>query len=96
MAIIGIQIGSFTASKTVSAGDLTRVLNAYKTIYGQVPSGPPDPVTNITPMRDMTDQETFNKFSSGLLQGMINAVKQTEQQVAAQAAVTVVTSITMA
>ena len=92
MATVSITVGPFTISKTVSAGDLTRLVAAYKVIYGQVPV---DPGAIPIVLRDMTDQETFNKFAGGILQGMVNAVKGAEQQVASQAAVTAVTSISM-
>lgn len=92
MATISITVGAFTASKTVSTNDLNRLLAAYRTIYGQVPV---DPSASPVVMRDMTNQETFDKFSSGLLQGMVDAVKRAEQQVASQSAITAVTSITL-
>ncbi len=81
MATISITVASFTASKTISGADALRLLAAYRTLYGQVPSGPADPVTHIVPMRDMTDQECFDKFAAGMLAGIVDNVKKAEQQV---------------
>lgn len=47
--------GLVTRSKTISAGDVTRVLNAYKTIAGQVSDG-------AGGFRDRTNQEVFDWF----------------------------------
>lgn len=91
MSTITLQIvgpPTYTAQKTLAGADLVRLLKAYRTLYGQVSDGTP------TGMRDMTDQETFNKFSAGLLQGVIDNVLNAEKQ-AAQAAITPVVPISL-
>lgn len=56
MATLTFSATGLTArSKTISAGDVTRVLNAYKVIAGQVPDGSGG-------FRDRTNQEVFDWF----------------------------------
>lgn len=63
--------------KTISAGDTTRLLNAYRTIYGQVSDG-------IGGMRDRTDQEIFNIFADGIYNYMQETVRNVERDAAAK------------
>lgn len=86
MATLSLTFGSFTASKTISAGDLTRLLDAYKKNYGQIPDG-------AGGMRDMTNQELFDTFAAGFFSGIVNAVKSVESETACAAARAGVTSI---
>jgi hypothetical protein len=92
MANISITVGAFTATKTVSNTDLSRLLSAYQTIYGQVPVD-----ANAVPIvyRDMTSQETFDKFANGLFQGIVANIKRAEQTIAANTAIANVTNITL-
>ncbi len=90
MATLTITVGSFTKSKTISNADLSRYLTAYMGIYGQVPV---TPATVPPTFRDMTQQETFDKFADGLYQGMIDAVKNQEKTMAAKSAADAITPI---
>ncbi len=93
MASMVITVGSFTKSKTISNGDLSRFLTAYMGIYGQVPVTPP---TEPPTFRDMTQQETFDKFANGLYQGMMDAVKNQEKAAAAKTAADAIQPISIA
>lgn len=92
MATLTMTIGSFTASKTIAANDLTRLLNAYKTVYGQVPV---DPTATSIVMKDLTNQEVFDKFSQGFFQSIVNQIKSAEQQLASQTAAQAVVSVVL-
>jgi hypothetical protein len=85
MAAITLQATGVTQrSKTISAGDLTRVLNAYKTIAGQVP--------DVTPgtFRDRTNQEVFDWFADKLIDRIKEDVRNIERDTAAAAIAAVV------
>lgn len=65
-------------SKTISAGDVTRVLTAYKNIAGQVP--------DVTPgtFRDRTNQEIMDWFADKLFDRMKEDVRNIERDAAAK------------
>lgn len=77
--------GLTARSKTISAGDSTRVLNAYKAISGQVSDGTP------TGMRDRTSQEVLDWFADKLFDRIKEDVRNIERDVAAA----VVASVSM-
>lgn len=78
MATLTFSATSLTPrAKTISAGDTTRLLNAYRTIYGQVPDG-------VGGMRDRTDQECLNVFADGLFNYIQETVKNVERDAAAK------------
>lgn len=86
MATITLQIvtgsGTLTRSKTLSAGDASRLLAAYKALYGQIQTGTNPDGTPI--LRDRTNQEIVNALGDGIIQGMADNVKRYEQEVAAK------------
>lgn len=63
--------GLVTRSKTISAGDTTRLLNAYKLSLGQVSDG-------AGGLRDRTNQETFDAFVDNIYAGMRETVRNIE------------------
>ncbi len=69
-------------SKTISAADTTRMLNAYRVLYGKVSDG-------AGGMRDRTNQEIFDLLADALFSYMRSTVKEVERGVAAQAVVDV-------
>lgn len=79
MATIALSATSLTTrTKTISAGDTTRLLNAYRVIYGQVPDG-------AGGMRDRTNQEIFDRFSDGLFDYIREQVRNVERGTASNA-----------
>lgn len=86
MATLTFSATSLTArSKTISAGDVTRVLNAYKSIAGQVSDGTP------TGMRDRTNQEIFDWFvDNRVLARILEDVRNVEGDAANKAVLPVV------
>lgn len=69
MATLTLQIvagQTFTLTKTASAGDAARVLNALHAIYG---AGP-------------TDAQVFASYANDFFQGLINLVKGSETSAA--------------
>lgn len=64
--------GLTTRSKTISAGDTTRLLNAYKVSLGQVNDGPG------TPLRDRTNEEVFAAVVDNIFAGMRETVRNIE------------------
>lgn len=84
MATLTFSATGLTArSKTISAGDVTRVLTAYKTIAGQVP--------DVTPgtFRDRTNQEIMDWFADKLFDRMKEDVRNIERDIAAKTVVDV-------
>lgn len=79
MATLTLSIASQTKSKTISAGDITRVLAALKKQFGQIT------VSGVT--RDMTDAEVFDAWSDNVIQALKTSVVSVETA-AAQAALT--------
>ncbi len=71
---------------TLADAQLAKVLAPYKISYGQVPSGPADPVTGVVPMRDMTDDEVTIKIFDGLLQGLLDQGNAHARSIAGQPA----------
>ncbi len=63
--------GLTTRSHTISAGDTTRLLNAYKLQLGQVSDGSGG-------LRDRTNQETFDAFVDNIFAGMRETVRNIE------------------
>lgn len=82
-----------TASFAITTANLGRVAAMLKVRYGQVPSGPADPVTGIVPMRDRTNTEAIQASIGGYVQGLKDAVKQDEGAAAATTAVKAVADI---
>lgn len=84
MATLTFSATGLTArAKTISAGDVTRVLNAYKSIAGQVSDG------TLTGMRDRTSQEILDWFADKLFDRMKEDVRNIERDTAAAAIVSV-------
>lgn len=84
MATLTFTATSLTPrAKTISVADTTRLLNAYRTIYGQVPDG-------IGGMRDRTDQECLNIFADGLFNYIQETVRNVERDTAAKVVVPIV------
>ncbi len=66
---------------------VARVIAAYRSVYsGQVPDGPPDAETGITPMRDRTDAEMVNLIFDRLSDAILLVSYQHARKVAAEAA----------
>lgn len=82
-----------TASFPITTANLGRVAAMLKVRYGQVPSGPADPVTGIVPMRDRTNAEAYQASFAGYMQGLKDAVKADEGAAAADTAVKAVAAI---
>lgn len=80
----GAQVG--TISHPVSNANFARLLAWAKTSYGQVPSGPADPVTGIVPMRDRTNAEAITAWLTGFWQGTRDNIANHERASAASAA----------
>lgn len=80
----GAQVG--TQNFTVSNANFARLLAWAKTSYGQVPSGPADPVTGIVPMRDRTNAEAISAWLTGFWQGTRDNIVNTEKAAAASTA----------
>lgn len=85
---ISVQPGNLTKTFIVPDAHVARLLAVMKARYGQIASGPADPVTGIVPMRDRTNPEVFLAWVTGFMQGTIDAVTSDENS-AAKAAVTV-------
>lgn len=84
MATITLTATGLTArSKTISAGDVTRVLNAYKSIAGQVPD------VNPGTFRDRTNQEILDWFADKLFDRMREDVRNIERDTVAKTVVDV-------
>jgi hypothetical protein len=87
MASITLTIGTFTTTKTIPPADLTRLLTAMKTHYGQV-------VENGVP-RDRTNQELFDLWAAGTLQALRDIAKRVEQEAAKATAAAGVADISL-
>lgn len=85
MATLTFTATGLTArSKTISAGDVTRVLNAYKIIAGQVSDG-------AGGFRDRTNQEVFDWFvDNRVLSRILEDVRNFEGDAANKAVLPVV------
>ena len=88
----GATLGSRTYA--VSTAHLLRLVAVMKARYGQVPSGPADPVTGIVPMRDRTNVEVVTAWLNGFIQGTIDAVWADEKAAASDTATATITPIT--
>lgn len=82
MATITLTIGALTNAKTISAGDVTRLLDAAKFNYGQVDDGNGG-------LRDRTNQELFDIFAQSFYSSLVTYVKDAETRKAAVAVVDV-------
>lgn len=79
MATISFSATGLTArTKTITAGDTTRLLDAYRVIYGKVPDG-------AGGMRDRTNQEIFDVFADGLFKSIQEQVRNAEGNTAMNA-----------
>lgn len=85
MATLTFTASGLTArSKTISAGDVTRVLSAYKTLAGQVSDG-------AGGLRDRTNQEIFDWFvDNRVLARILEDVRNVEGDAANRAVLPVV------
>lgn len=63
--------GLITRSKTISASDSTRLLNAYRIVLGQVSNG-------AGGLRNRTDQETFDAFVDNVYNELRETVRNIE------------------
>jgi len=82
--------GTMTQSVTIPDADVTRVLNAYKTIYGQICDNATPPVC-----RARTNAETFLAIATGIFTGIKNNVLSQEQAGVAATATGAVSPVTM-
>lgn len=80
----GAQVG--TKSLAITNANFARLLAWAKTSYGQVPSGPADPVTGIVPMRDRTNAEAIDAWLTGFWQGTRDNIANTEKAAAIETA----------
>lgn len=80
MATMTLTIGASTKSWTISAGDVTRVLDAYRKTFGKVPSG-----DSPAGLRDMTNAEVFDRVAQQLERGIKNVVRNVEGKVVSDA-----------
>lgn len=67
--------GLVTRSKTISAADTTRLLNAYRSWLGQVSNG-------AGGFRPRTDQEVFDGFVDNIFIELRDMVKSVESETA--------------
>lgn len=94
MATITISINAgaqnYSLSRTITGAHLTTFLNAYKQIHGQVID---TPATEDAPAtyRDMTNQEVFDVWAKGILQGTMNNVNSQQEH---QAVITAKAALT--
>jgi len=77
MATLSFTMGAMTTSKTISASDTTRVLNALKTFYLRGLPGTPD----------LTTQQIFDLWVASEIQRLKDVVISEEGVVAAATAV---------
>lgn len=75
MASLTLTVGTFTRTRTVSAGDTTRVLNALKTYFGNP---------------NMTNQAAFDALEANVLQQLKGIVKSVEGDAARAAVVDII------
>lgn len=76
MATISLALTSvITRSKTISPAHATRVLDAYRVIFGQVSNG-------AGGLRARTDQEVFDALADSLFNEVITATVQREADTA--------------
>jgi len=73
-----------TVDMDVPDTEMPYFFDAYRTTYGQVHEDPNDP---SSPMRDMTDLETFQKYATGLANGTMANVRRDREVKAMQDAV---------
>lgn len=87
--------GAVVGTKTyaITTPHILRIVAVMKSRYGQVPSGPADPVTGIIPMRDRTNAEALLAWIGGFMQGTIDAVAGDEKAAAADGATKAVAPI---
>lgn len=85
------QVG--TMSFPVTNANFVRLLAWAKTSYGQVPSGPADPITGIVPMRDRTNAEAISAWLTGFWQGTRDNIANSERAAAADTAAKAVAAI---
>lgn len=79
MATLTFTATGLTArSKTISAGDTTRLLDAYRTSLGQVSDG-------AGGFRARTNQETFDAFVDNIFASMRETVRNIEGDTARSA-----------
>lgn len=84
MATITLSVAAMSKSWTVSAGDITRIVNAFTATYGQVPNGSGG-------LRDRTSAEVFDLIASDFIGNLKDRVRSIEGS-AASAAVTPVST----
>jgi hypothetical protein len=89
----GFGSGNRGRKGTINDTAMSAVLAAYKSAYGQIPSGPPDSQTGIVPMRDMTDDEVTDKLFDGLIQGLADQANADVKIKAAKTATDAITPI---
>lgn len=87
--------GAVVGTKTyaITTAHIGRIVNVMKSRYGQVASGPADPMTGIVPMRDRTNAEALLAWIGGFMQGTIDAVAGDEKAAAADGATKAVVPI---
>lgn len=82
MATITLSVAAMSKSWTVSAGDVTRIVNAFTVTYGQVPNG-------LGGFRDRTNAEVFDLIAGEFITNLKSRVVAIEGGVAVAAIVPV-------
>lgn len=95
MATITITVdtgaGTVSRVKTIAGPALTRLIAAFRSSFGQVPTGAPvDPVTGILPMRDRTDPEVLQAWADHLMEYSRNVTLSQERNTALAGVVPIV------
>lgn len=85
MATITFAASTFTKSKTISAADTQRWLDAYKSLYGPVSDG-------AGGTRPRTNQEVFDLVADTVFRGLQEGVRNIEGDVAKAAVAPIVIS----
>lgn len=80
-AVIDGEQKTISRSATIEDAIMPHFFETYRAAYGQIEEGDP-PV-----LRDMTDEETFVKYSAGISAGTVANVKSHLREIAMKAAV---------
>lgn len=87
--IVTAGANSWESSKTLSNTDAQRVLAAYQALYAT----PPTPEVPNPPA--LTNQQVVDEIATGLFRGIAANVKAYEREIAAKAAESAVTEVTL-
>lgn len=87
MATITLFVDPMSKSWTVSPADVTRIIDSLKNRYGRIHD------EGSGALRDMTDQETFDRLTGDFIDDLKNSVLQVEGDAAAVVAQATITEI---